>query len=218
MLPLIPFIAGGVALFGAGFVAKQVYDDYELEIKDSANDIFSELNDWFEDKQDTLDRYADETIVNNSSSYSDEDYSYENLIQAKKRAYLGAYIKFLSLQEKVKNSSLESVEFVDIDFSKFYTESKEIMELKLIDAITDVLTKSDKLLVDLNISIVEILKNKSNYEEFTDIEKRVYTEANSLAKFILNVSLQGYKADEKIEEIEAETEEVTNSFSYTRNK
>ena len=189
---MLPLIIGGAALFGAGYVAKKMYDSYDeyengcYEDEDTVKeeDELWRINDWLDEKQVALDKLIDDNSSSNDTISLDEEYAFENLIQAKKRAYLGSFIKFLELNEKTINSNLPRIEFIDIDFSKENLDKEGYKEINKLSAISDVLTKSDNLLIDLNTNIGEILNKKEDFNEFSLIEQRVFKEAYSLAEFI----------------------------------
>ncbi len=54
MLPLIPLIAGGVALFGAGIFARKYYKENELEIDGKIFDTCQKADEWLSKKLDEL--------------------------------------------------------------------------------------------------------------------------------------------------------------------
>ena len=55
---MLPIILGGMAVLGAGYVAKKVYEENQYEIDAKIEDGLEAIQEWFEAKTEALDNYS----------------------------------------------------------------------------------------------------------------------------------------------------------------
>lgn len=186
---MLPIILGGMAVLGVGYVAKRVYEENQYEIDGKIEDGLVSIQEWFEAKTETLDKYSFSTRDEEDKYQVEENINLDNLQHIKKKVYRDSFVDFISLYEKIENVDLRKLEYQEIDFnSKTYgQEIYDKMAQHNIKVTTDLLFKATNLLGDIVMHIDEIIKQETNYEKFRIKEKELLKEAFSLAKFIQKV-------------------------------
>lgn len=183
---MVPVILGGVALFGAGFVAKKIYDENQAEIDEKIEEGLDAIAEWFDAKTEALNNYG---ISKNENPYQvEEEINFENLQQMKKRAYEEAFKKFVTLYEKIENIDLGKFEFKEVEFNKTYGEKIYDKTIQTnIQITTELLSKANNVLSEMNINLGEIMQEEQDFTHFRAKEKELLKEAFSLAKFVQKV-------------------------------
>ena len=186
---MLPVILGGIAILGAGYVAKKVYEENQNEIDREIENGLEAIQEWFEAKTEALDNYTF-SIKDEKNKYQvEEEINIDNLQHMKKKVYHDSFVDFISLYEKIENVDLGKLEYQEIDFaSKTYgQEIYDEMAQNNIKITTDLLFKANNLLGDIVMYLDEIIKQEINYEKFRIKEKELLKEAFSLARFIQKV-------------------------------
>ena len=186
---MLPVILGGIAILGAGYVAKKVYEENQNEIDREIENGLEAIQEWFEAKTEALDNYTF-SIKDEKNKYQvEEEINIDNLQHMKKKVYHDSFVDFISLYEKIENVDLGKLEYQEIDFaSKTYGEEiYDEMAQHNIKVTTDLLFKANNLLGDIVMYLDEIIKQETNYEKFRIKEKELLKEAFSLARFIQKV-------------------------------
>lgn len=186
---MLPVILGGIAILGAGYVAKKVYEENQNEIDREIENGLEAIQEWFEAKTEALDNYTF-SIKDEKNKYQvEEEINIDNLQHMKKKVYHDSFVDFISLYEKIENVDLGKLEYQEIDFaSKTYGEEiYDEMAQNNIKITTDLLFKANNLLGDIVMYLDEIIKQETNYEKFRIKEKELLKEAFSLARFIQKV-------------------------------
>ena len=186
---MLPVILGGIAILGAGYVAKKVYEENQNEIDREIENGLEAIQEWFEAKTEALDNYTF-SIKDEKNKYQvEEEINIDNLQHMKKKVYHDSFVDFISLYEKIENVDLGKLEYQEIDFaSKTYgQEIYDEMAQNNIKITTDLLFKANNLLGDIVMYLDEIIKQETNYEKFRIKEKELLKEAFSLARFIQKV-------------------------------
>ena len=186
---MLPVILGGIAILGAGYVAKKVYEENQNEIDREIENGLEAIQEWFEAKTEVLDNYTF-SIKDEKNKYQvEEEINIDNLQHMKKKVYHDSFVDFISLYEKIENVDLGKLEYQEIDFaSKTYgQEIYDEMAQNNIKITTDLLFKANNLLGDIVMYLDEIIKQETNYERFRIKEKELLKEAFSLARFIQKV-------------------------------
>ena len=186
---MLPVILGGIAILGAGYVAKKVYEENQNEIDREIENGLEAIQEWFEAKTEVLDNYTF-SIKDEKNKYQvEEEINIDNLQHMKKKVYHDSFVDFISLYEKIENVDLGKLEYQEIDFaSKTYgQEIYDEMAQNNIKITTDLLFKANNLLGDIVMYLDEIIKQEINYEKFRIKEKELLKEAFSLARFIQKV-------------------------------
>ena len=186
---MLPVILGGIAILGAGYVAKKVYEENQNEIDREIENGLEAIQEWFEAKTEALDNYTF-SIKDEKNKYQvEEEINIDNLQHMKKKVYHDSFVDFISLYEKIENVDLGKLEYQEIDFaSKTYGEEiYDEMAQHNIKVTTDLLFKANNLLGDIVMYLDEIIKQEINYEKFRIKEKELLKEAFSLARFIQKV-------------------------------
>lgn len=186
---MLPVILGGIAILGAGYVAKKVYEENQNEIDREIENGLEAIQEWFEAKTEALDNYTF-SIKDEKNKYQvEEEINIDNLQHMKKKVYHDSFVDFISLYEKIENVDLGKLEYQEIDFvSKTYgQEIYDEMAQNNIKITTDLLFKANNLLGDIVMYLDEIIKQETNYERFRIKEKELLKEAFSLARFIQKV-------------------------------
>ncbi len=186
---MLPVILGGIAISGAGYVAKKVYEENQNEIDREIENGLEAIQEWFEAKTEALDNYTF-SIKDEKNKYQvEEEINIDNLQHMKKKVYHDSFVDFISLYEKIENVDLGKLEYQEIDFaSKTYgQEIYDEMAQNNIKITTDLLFKANNLLGDIVMYLDEIIKQEINYEKFRIKEKELLKEAFSLARFIQKV-------------------------------
>lgn len=188
---MLPVILGGIAMFGAGFVAKKIYDENQLEIDEKIEEGLEAIQEWFEAKTEALDNYLFTTNKEENKYQVEEEINLDNLQHMKKKVYHDSFVDFIFLYEKIENVDLGKLEFVEVDFNlKTYGEEiYDELTQNNIRVTTDLLFKANNLLSDIVMHIDEIIKQETNYEKFRIKEKELLKEAFSLARFIQKVCI-----------------------------
>lgn len=183
---MVPIILGGVALFGAGFVAKKIYDDNQAEIDEKIEEGLDTIAEWFDAKTEAINNYG---ISKSENKYQDEEeINLESLLQMKKRVYEDAFKKFVTLYEKIENVDLGKLELKEVEFKKTY--GKEIYDETIqnnIQITTELLSKANNVLSEMNINLDEITQEEQDFTHFRTKEKELLKEAFSLAHFVQKV-------------------------------
>lgn len=185
---MVPVILGGIAMFGAGFVARKYYDENHVEIDDKIEKGLKGIQDWFDSKAETLDDYFG-TKQEKKKYQVEEEINFENLQLMKKRVYNDSFLKFTSIYEKIDNSTLGELTFQELKFNT-QNSGDEIFQDSVqnnIQIAINLLFKANDLLSEMNINLDEIIKEENNYDNFRSKEKELLQEAFSLAKFLENV-------------------------------
>ena len=186
---MLPVILGGIAILGAGYVAKKVYEENQNEIDREIENGLEAIQEWFEAKTEALDNYTF-SIKDEKNKYQvEEEINIDNLQHMKKKVYHDSFVDFISLYKKIENVDLGKLEYQEIDFaSKTYgQEIYDEMAQNNIKITTDLLFKANNLLGDIVMYLDEIIKQETNYERFRIKEKELLKEAFSLARFIQKV-------------------------------
>ena len=186
---MLPVILGGIAILGAGYVAKKVYEENQNEIDREIENGLEAIQEWFEAKTEALDNYTF-SIKDEKNKYQvEEEINIDNLQHMKKKVYHDSFVDFISLYKKIENVDLGKLEYQEIDFaSKTYgQEIYDEMAQNNIKITTDLLFKANNLLGDIVMYLDEIIKQETNYEKFRIKEKELLKEAFSLARFIQKV-------------------------------
>ena len=183
---MLPVILGGVALFGAGFMAKKIYDENQVEIDEKIEEGLDAIAEWFDAKTEALNNYS---ISKNENPYQvEEEINLESLQQMKKRVYEDSFKPFVTLYEKIKNVDLGKLEFKEVVFNKIYGE--EIYDETIqnnIQITTELLSKANNVLSEMNINFGEIIQEEQDFVHFRTKEKELLKEAFSLAVFVAKV-------------------------------
>ena len=186
---MLPVILGGIAILGAGHVAKKVYEENQNEIDREIENGLEAIQEWFKAKTEALDNYTF-SIKDEKNKYQvEEEINIDNLQHMKKKVYHDSFVDFISLYEKIENVDLGKLEYQEIDFaSKTYgQEIYDEMAQNNIKITTDLLFKANNLLGDIVMYLDVIIKQEINYEKFRIKEKELLKEAFSLARFIQKV-------------------------------
>ena len=188
---MLPIILGGMAVLGAGYVAKKVYEENQYEIDAKIEDGLEAIQEWFEAKTEALDNYSFSTRDEEDKYQVEEEINLDNLQHMKKNVYHDSFVDFINLYEKIENVDLGKLEYQQVDFnSKTYgQEIYDEMAQHNIKVTTDLLFKANNLLGDIVMHIDEIIKQETNYENFRIKEKELLKEAFSLARFIQKVCI-----------------------------
>ena len=188
---MLPIILGGMAVLGAGYVAKKVYEENQYEIDAKIEDGLEAIQEWFEAKTEALENYSFSTRDEEDKYQVEEEINLDNLQHMKKKVYHDSFVDFISLYEKIENVDLGKIEYQEVDFnSKTYGQEiyDEIAQHN-IKVTTDLLFKANNLLGDIVMHLDEIIKQETNYEKFRIKEKELLKEAFSLARFIQKVCI-----------------------------
>ena len=188
---MLPIIFGGMAVLGAGYVAKKVYEENQYEIDAKIEDGLEAIQEWFEAKTEALDNYSFSTRDEEDKYQVEEEINLDNLQDMKQKVYHDSFVDFINLYEKIENVDLGKIEYQEVDFnSKTYgQEIYDEMAQHNIKVTTDLLFKANNLLGDIVMHIDEIIKQETNYENFRIKEKELLKEAFSLARFIQKVCI-----------------------------
>ncbi len=82
MLPVLPFIIGGVVGTVAGVALKKYYDENDEAIKDKFENSLINIEEWLDEKLVTLDKYKDSLNLNdNNLSLSNQEEFYLKKLQ-----------------------------------------------------------------------------------------------------------------------------------------
>jgi hypothetical protein len=106
----------------------------------------------------------------------------------KKRVYEDAFKKFVTLYEKIENVDFGKLELKEVEFNKTYGE--EIYDKTIqnnIKITTELLSKANNVLSEMNINLDEIIQEEQDFIHFRAKEKELLKESFSLAKFVQKV-------------------------------
>jgi len=183
---MLPVVLGGMALFGAGFVAKKIYDENQVEIEGKIEEGLEAIAEWFDTKTEAINNYA---VSKSEKPYQvEEEINLESLQQMKKRVYEDAFKKFVTLYEKIENVDFGKLELKEVEFNKTYGE--EIYDKTIqnnIKITTELLSKANNVLSEMNINLDEIIQEEQDFIHFRAKEKELLKESFSLAKFVQKV-------------------------------
>jgi hypothetical protein len=183
---MLPVVLGGMALFGAGFVAKKIYDENQVEIEGKIEEGLEAIAEWFDTKTEAINNYA---FSKSEKPYQvEEEINLESLQQMKKRVYEDAFKKFVTLYEKIENVDFGKLELKEVEFNKTYGE--EIYDKTIqnnIQITTELLSKANNVLSEMNINLDEIIQEEQDFNHFRAKEKELLKESFSLAKFVQKV-------------------------------
>ena len=168
MLPILPFVIGGVVGAVAGVALKKYYDENDIEINEKLENSLMNIEEWLDEKLVVLDRYKDSLNLNKDQISSSKTDSYlQKLEITKQKVYHDSFIDFMNFYKKLDNVDLGKLEFTQVIFiskSEYYVEN-EITEENLKIAI-DLLFKANNILSDIVLNLTASLKDKFSYESF----------------------------------------------------
>ena len=143
---MLPIILGGMAVLGAGYVAKRIYEENQYEIDEKIEEGLETIQEWFEAKTEALDNYSFSIKKEEDKYQVEEEINLDNLQHMKKKVYHDSFVDFISLYEKIENVDLGKLEYQEINFdSKPYgQEIYDEMAQHNIKVTTDLLFKANK--------------------------------------------------------------------------
>ncbi|MGJ0360191.1 hypothetical protein [Aliarcobacter cryaerophilus] len=193
MLPVLPFIIGGVVGTVAGVALKKYYDENDEAIKDKFENSLINIEEWLDEKLVTLDKYKDSLNLNdnNLSLCNQEEFYLKKLQDVKQKVYNDSFSDFLNFYKKLNNVDLGKLDFIQLDFSNSYLQEENIDDIlkQNIKLTIDLLFKANNILSDIVLNLNESLKDKFDYESFDIKEQELIKEAFLLAKFIQKVCI-----------------------------
>lgn len=183
---MLPVILGGVALFGAGFMAKKIYDENQAEIDGKIEDGLDAIAEWFDAKTEAVNNYTASKSENKHQV--EEEINLESLLQMKKRVYHDSFEKFVTLYDTIKNAELGKLALQEVKFEKNYGEEiyNETIQ-KNIKITTEVLFKTNNVLSEMNINLNEVIQEEQDFTHFRIKEKELLQQAFELAQFVQKV-------------------------------
>ena len=188
MLPVLPFIIGGVVGAVAGVALKKYYDENDEAIKDKFENSLINIEEWLDEKLVILDKYKDSLNLNdNNLSFSNQEKFYLKKLQnVKQKVYNDSFSDFLNFYKKLNNIDLEKLDFIQLDFSNSDLQEENIDDIlkQNIKLTIDILFKSNNILKEIVLNLKKVLKDDFNYESFDNRDKELIKEALCLAKFI----------------------------------
>ena len=202
MLPVLPFIIGGVVGTVAGVALKKYYDENDIEIHEKIENSLMDIEEWLDEKLVALDKYKDSLNLNddeNTISSTSKEHILKKLESTKQKVYHDSFVDFMNFYKKLNNVDLGELEFTQVIFiskSEDYVEN-EITEENLKIAI-DLLFKANNILSDIVLNLNESLKDKFDYESFDIKEQELIKEAFLLAKFIQKVCMSDDLAEDVV--------------------
>jgi len=103
---MLPVVLGGMALFGAGFVAKKIYDENQVEIEGKIEEGLEAIAEWFDTKTEAINNYA---FSKSEKPYQvEEEINLESLQQMKKEFMKMPLKSLLRFMRKLKMLILEN--------------------------------------------------------------------------------------------------------------
>lgn len=199
---MVPVILGGVALFGAGFMAKKIYDENQAEIDGKIEEGLDAIAEWFDAKTEAINNYS---ISKSENKYQvEEEINLESLQQMKKRVYHDSFEKFVSLYDTIKNVDLGKLALQEVKFEKNYGEEiyDETIQ-KNIKITTELLFKANNVLSEMNINLDEIIQEEQDFTHFRIKEKELLQQAFELAQFVQKVCEDDSISDDVVEKFNA---------------
>ena len=195
---MLPVILGGAVLFGAGFMAKKIYDENQMEIDRKIEEGLDAIAEWFDAKTEAVNNY---TASKSENKYQvEEEINLESLQQMKKRVYHDSFEKFVTLYDTIKNVELGKLALQEVKFEKNYGEEiyNETIQ-KNIKITTELLFKANNVLSEMNINLDEIIKEEQDFTHFRIKEKELLQQAFALAQFVQKVCEDDSISDEVVE-------------------
>lgn len=191
MLPVLPFIIGGVVGTVAGVALKKYYDENDEAIKDKFENSLINIEEWLDEKLVILDKYKDSLNLNdNNLSLSNQEKFYLKKLQdVKQKVYNDSFSDFLNFYKKLNNIDLEKLDFIHLDFSNSYLQEENIDDIlkQNIKFTIDILFKANNILKEIVLNLKKVLKDDCNYESFDNRDKELIKEALCLAEFIFHI-------------------------------
>ena len=191
MLPVLPFIIGGVVGTVAGVAFKKYYDENDEAIKDKFENSLINIEEWLDEKLVILDKYKDSLNLNdNNLSLSNQEKFYLKKFQnVKQKVYNDSFSDFLNFYKKLNNIDLEKLDFIHLDFSNSYLQEENIDDIlkQNIKFTIDILFKANNILKEIVLNLKKVLKDDFNYESFDNRDKELIKEALCLAEFIFHI-------------------------------
>ena len=191
MLPVLPFIIGGVVGRVAGVALKKYYDENDEAIKDKFENSLINIEEWLDEKLVILDKYKDSLNLNdNNLSLSNQEKFYLKKFQnVKQKVYNDFFSDFLNFYKKLNNIDLEKLDFIHLDFSNSYLQEENIDDIlkQNIKFTIDILFKANNILKQIVLNLKKVLKDDCNYESFDNRDKELIKEALCLAEFIFHI-------------------------------
>ena len=113
---MLPIILGGMAVLGAEYVAKRIYEENQYEIDEKIEEGLETIQEWFEAKTEALDNYSFSIKKEEDKYQVEEEINLDNLQHMKKKVYHDSFVDFISLYEKIENVDLGKLEYQEINF------------------------------------------------------------------------------------------------------